>query len=137
MGRIFQIGNLILRLRKVWARSGQGWDKVWTRLGQGLDKKQGLGRQGRGKVETRSGQKARFGRGLGKLAAIPTPITSPCLTLPQRNLAPTLPRCCPNLAPTLRRRSIKMPSNSIIAIGGCGLTYHKTKNPYIYPRNNK
>ena len=52
-------GNLILRLRKVGARLGQGWGKVlgkvWARLGQGW-----------GKVGARSGQKARFGQGLGR-----------------------------------------------------------------------
>ena len=52
-------GNLILRLRKVGARLGQGWGKVgarsWARSGQGS-----------GKVGARSGQKARFGQGLGR-----------------------------------------------------------------------
>ena len=86
------MGNLILRLRKVGARLGQGWGKilgkVGARLGQGLDKKQGSGKvwtkskvrarsgqarfgQGSGKVGARSGQKARFGQGRGKLVAIP------------------------------------------------------------------
>ena len=49
-------GNLILRLRKVGAR-----------LGQGLDIKQGLGRQGWGKVGARSW--ARSGQGWGKVWA--------------------------------------------------------------------
>ena len=47
-----QVGNLILRLRKVGARSGQ------ARSGHGP-----------GKVGARSGQKARFGQGLGKVRA--------------------------------------------------------------------
>ena len=83
---------------KVGARLGQGWGKVLgkvrARLGQGLDKKQGSGKvwagkvwarlgQGPGKVGARSGQKARFGQGRGKLAAIPiyfTLITPPSLS---------------------------------------------------------
>ena len=57
-----QVGNLILRLRKVGARSGQarsghGPGKVGARLGQGLDKKQGSGKVwGLGKVRARFGQ---------------------------------------------------------------------------------
>ena len=80
-------GNLILRLRKVGARLGQGWGKVLgkvrARLGQGLDKKQGSGKVWAGKVRARSGQKARFGQGRGKLAVIPmyfTLITPPSLS---------------------------------------------------------
>ena len=57
-------GNLILRLRKVGARLGQGWGKVLgkvrarlgARLGQGLDKKQGSGKVWAGKVWARLGQ---------------------------------------------------------------------------------
>ena len=56
--RIF--GNLILRLRKVGARLGQGWGKVLgkvrARSGQGLDKKQGSGKVWAGKVWARLGQ---------------------------------------------------------------------------------
>ena len=52
-------GNLILRLRKVRARLGQGWGKVGARS---------LARsgQGRGMVGARSGQKTRVGQGLGR-----------------------------------------------------------------------
>ena len=52
------LGNLILRLRKIEARLGQGLGQ-WARLGQGLDKKQGSGKVGAGKVW------ARLGRGWG------------------------------------------------------------------------
>ena len=59
------IGNLILRLRKVGARLGQGWGKVLgkvgARSGQGLDKKKGSGKVWDGKVW------ARFGQGWGKV----------------------------------------------------------------------
>ena len=55
-----QLGNLILRLRKVGARLGQGLGqgpgKVRARCGQGLDKKQGLGKVWAGKVWARLGQ---------------------------------------------------------------------------------
>ena len=58
-------GNLILRLRKVWARLGQGLgqgrSKVGVRLGQGLDKKQGSGKVWAGKV------RARFGHEMSEL----------------------------------------------------------------------
>ena len=49
------MGNLILRLRKVGARLGQGWGKVLSKVGARLG-------QGWGKVRARSGQKARFGQ---------------------------------------------------------------------------
>ena len=52
-------GNLILRLRKVGARLGQVWGKV-------LGKVQARSGQGPVKVGARSGQKARFGQGLGR-----------------------------------------------------------------------
>ena len=45
-------GNLILRLRKVGARSGQGLGQGWGKV--------------LGKVGARSGQKARLGQGLGR-----------------------------------------------------------------------
>ena len=45
-----QFGNLILRLRKVGARLGQGPGKVGARSGQKARFGQGLGRQGPGKV---------------------------------------------------------------------------------------
>ena len=85
MHLVCQPGNLILRLRKVGARLGQGLGqgpgKVRARLGQGLDKKQGSGKvwagkvrarfgQGWGKVGARFGKKARFGQGRGNLAVI-------------------------------------------------------------------
>ena len=60
-------GNLILRLRKVGARLGQGWGKV-------LGKVRARSRQGWGKVWTknkgraRSGQ-ARSGQGSGNVGA--------------------------------------------------------------------
>ena len=106
-------GNLILRLRKVGARLGQGWGKVLgkvgARSGQGWGKvrtkskvqaRSGQARlgQGWGKVGARSGQKARFGQGRGKLAAIPmylliySPISSTSISVstPVSRLSPYL-----------------------------------------------
>ena len=65
-----------------WARSGQGPRKVGARL----DKKQGSGKVWAGKVGARLGQG--LGQGSGKVLA------------------------CPDLAPTLRRRSIKLPNSA-------------------------
>ena len=66
-------GNLILRLRKVWARLrqglGQGPGTVRARLGQGLDKKQGSGKVWAGKVWARLGQVPDKKQGSGKVWA--------------------------------------------------------------------
>ena len=56
-------GNLILRLRKVGARLGQGLGQGWGKV---LGKVRARSGQGPGKVGARSGQKARFGQGLGR-----------------------------------------------------------------------
>ena len=64
---IIKSGNLILRLRKVGARLGQGWGKVLSKVGARSG--QGWGKvRAKSKVRARFGQ-ARLGQGSGKVGA--------------------------------------------------------------------